>query len=1276
MFKKWIEEKKEKKDQAKREASRGSKEKKAFTDVLASFENNSKQAEDTQKKEKSVSRRTLSEKRRQERFRREELFRQQTAAEYGKGITTGLRNGRVNPEVQQAGNESQAKPHGNETASAKKQFEVTVSKSADTTVSRENNFRRQESITVSSGEEVTLNIGLSSEIMAGLNTGTRDFLAKDSSISSKNPILKGVDLSLPEVSAPITTSGRTLRIKRLPIGDFGFALRRSTFENDKSKTMHLVEPLGDKNSSGLMPGDRLIEVNGKNVESSTREAIIDMISASGDEVVLRVVTVPELADFSTRSANVETSPNQVSSGGRGFSFVRSSSMKKKRSKARTENEIASEMAWLDAEKVWLNHSEGFSAGRLINKKSESQDNSTCFVKLDHGGEVIEIDEEQISKANPPQYDRAEDLASLRHLNEAACLHTIRQRYGSNLIHTYGGPNLLVVNPIEEIGIYNDKVIDMFRGCKQEDMPPHIYAMAQTSYRNMQAMSMDQSIILLGRSGSGKTTNLKHLLHYYTTATASIHSGVTSQKIEAAMCLLDSFGSAKTYLCNSASRHALKVTLEYDVADLLIGVNMQSYLLEKTRVARRLIGESSFKIFYDLIFGCDEKLRKEFFLDANAKEDNCYVDITALGKHQSICADRWMQLQFALEALDISTEEAKGLWAPIAAIFHLGAAGVASGGTSGVSSFANQASAQKAASILGTTEVELSRIIFSSSTLSKMRPSPERGRADSSLSNNSDQIDSEGHTYQDALDGFVMGLYIETFSALIRLINRATSTTQKVNTTLQILDSPGFQDPISVHPKSHGASFEDLCFNYACEKLHWFLHFATFTNQIDRYNRENIDCNFDVEDMVPPNATISALDKLSTDRRSSHLQKPEPRGIFWILEDEAVRVMADDVGLVEKIVSEHGVSRDDSMVKPGEYSDTFKLAHLQKTVDVTYCTTGWLKRVKEHPTIKSAYTLLAESKKPHVADLYVGHRSGVLQVEIHRTRSVKKRSAHSPSMPAIKKNSACMFLKMQMDSLLETLRRTNCRFVHCFLPDVNAGVADGRSPASKSAVPMLDVPLLRKQFRSSRVLPGIRMYRQGYPEFLPFSEFRRRFDILLPRNERQQEPVLDEKQVVQKMIEFMELDSRSYRIGLSQIFFRSGCLAQLEDSRDEKLNDCILEFQAHCRGFIGRKKLKQMRVQQIALKCIQRNIRKYMAVKSWAWWRIYTKVLPLLDVHRTEEELKSKSSELGLYKVKVEKLENENKELIDTNNKLKKKVFMHFLQYFLTLRDLLIFELLS
>lgn len=338
MFKKWKErdndkDKKEKKEQAKRDASRGSKEKKTFTDVLASFENNSKEVEESQTKEKNSSRRTLSEKRRKERFKREELFRQQTAAEYGKGVSLGLRNGRVNLDSQQGGSDPQTVSQGVKRPPYTSQFEVTVSKSTGPPISHEKRIERQESIKVSRGEEVTVNVGLSSEIMAGLDTGTRDFLAKDSGLISKHAIPKGVDLSLPEVVAPVTASGRVLHIKRLPIGDFGFALRRSTSESDKSKMIHLVEPLGDENYTGLMPGDRLLEVNGENVENSTREAIIDMISASGDEVILRVMTVPELADFSTRSAVVEAAKsNQISPGGRGFSFVRSSSMKKKRSK--------------------------------------------------------------------------------------------------------------------------------------------------------------------------------------------------------------------------------------------------------------------------------------------------------------------------------------------------------------------------------------------------------------------------------------------------------------------------------------------------------------------------------------------------------------------------------------------------------------------------------------------------------------------------------------------------------------------------------------------------------------------------------------------------------------------------------------------------------------------------------------------------------------------------------------------------------------------------------
>ena len=97
-------------------------------------------------------------------------------------------------------------------------------------------------------------------------------------------------------------------------------------------------------------------------------------------------------------------------------------------------------------------------------------------------------------------DLVEDICQLKHLNEASVLHCLRQRYANNLIHTRAGPSLIVVNPMAPLSLYSEKVVSMFRGCKSEDMPPHIYSTSQSAYRNMLETRRDQSLIFLGRSG--------------------------------------------------------------------------------------------------------------------------------------------------------------------------------------------------------------------------------------------------------------------------------------------------------------------------------------------------------------------------------------------------------------------------------------------------------------------------------------------------------------------------------------------------------------------------------------------------------------------------------------------------------------------------------------------------------------------------------------------------------------------------------------------------------
>ncbi|KAL2721684.1 unconventional myosin-XVIIIa-like isoform X3, partial [Vespula maculifrons] len=122
----------------------------------------------------------------------------------------------------------------------------------------------------------------------------------------------------------------------------------------------------------------------------------------------------------------------------------------------------------------------------------------------------------------------------------------------------------------------------------------------------------------------------------------------------------------------------------------------------------------------------------------------------------------------------------------------------------------------------------------------------------------------------------------------------------------------------------------------------------------------------------------------------------------------------------------------------------------------------------------------------------------------------------------------------------------------------------------------------------------------------------------------------------------------------QIFFRSGTLERLEAQRDEKLTGHIILLQARCRGYLARRKLNTLKLQDLAVRCIQRNVRKLMSVREWPWWRLYVKVAPLLNVHRTEDQLKARTEELEVLRAKVERLEQERNHLKHDNDKLEAK----------------------
>uniref|UniRef100_A0AAV2J1F9 Myosin motor domain-containing protein n=1 Tax=Knipowitschia caucasica TaxID=637954 RepID=A0AAV2J1F9_KNICA len=297
-----------------------------------------------------------------------------------------------------------------------------------------------------------------------------------------------------------------------------------------------------------------------------------------------------------------------------IALLQSSHAAADRSQVKTEEQIAAEKDWYGSEKVWLVHKDGFSLATVVKTEAGALPEGKVKIRLEHDGSILDVDEDDIEKANPPSFDRSEDLASLLYLNESSVMNCLRQRYGGNLIHTYAGPNTVVINPLSMPSMYSEKVMHMFKGCRREDMAPHIYSVAQRAYRNLLTTRQDQSIVLLGKSGSGKTTNTQHLVQYLVSIAGSTGKIFSAEKWQAVYTILEAFGNSSTSMNSNASRFSHVVSLDFDQAGQVSSASIQTMLLEKLRVSRRPESESTFNVFYFLLSGADSSLRTELHLN--------------------------------------------------------------------------------------------------------------------------------------------------------------------------------------------------------------------------------------------------------------------------------------------------------------------------------------------------------------------------------------------------------------------------------------------------------------------------------------------------------------------------------------------------------------------------------------------------------------------------------------------------------------------------------------
>ncbi|XP_057206274.1 unconventional myosin-XVIIIa isoform X8 [Triplophysa rosa] len=1107
------------------------------------------------------------------------------------------------------------------------------------------------------------------------------------------------DLRLPAVVPPQTPEVRELVLQRRNTGDFGFSLRRTTMLDRGTdggvyrRVVHFAEPgAGTKDLAlGLVPGDRLVEINGRNVENKNRDEIVEMIRQSGDTVQLKVQPILELSELSqcwlrnTEGLRREAFDGQVEEDP--VAILKADHAAAAHPKVKTEEQIAAEQAWYGSEKVWLVHKDGFSLATVVKTEVGSLPEGKVKIKLEHDGTVLDVDEDDVEKANPPSFDRCEDLATLLYLNESSVMHSLRQRYGGNLIHTYAGPNTVIINPISAPSMYSEKVMHMFKGCRREDTAPHIYAVAQFAYRNLLTTRQDQSIVLLGKSGSGKTTNCQHLVQYLVSIAGSTGKIFTAEKWQAVYTILEAFGNSATSMNANASRFSQIVSLDFDQAGQVASASIQTMLLEKLRVVKRPETESTFNVFYYMMAGADSTLRTELHFNHFAENSAFGIVSPSKSEDKQRSSQQFTKLQAAMKVLGISSEEQKALWLILGAIYHLGAAGAtkAEADEAGRKQFARHEWAQKAAYLLGCSLEELSSSIFKHQPKGTLQRSTSfrQGPDDVGAGDNS----APKITALECLEAMASGLYSELFTLVISLVNRALKSSQHSLCSLLIVDTPGFQNP-KLAKRDRGATFEELCHNYAQERLQTLFHERTFVQELERYKEENIELALDdIESST--SLSVAAIDQASTQALVRTLARTdEARGLLWLMEEEALQPGGSEETLLERLFTYYSPAEGDSkgptLLLKSEKLHHFLLGHSHGTDWVEYDARGWLSHAKQNPASQNAAILLQDSQKKNISGLFMGRSGGgtVLsgsiagleggsQLALRRATSMRK--TFTTGVAAVKKKSLCIQIKLQVDALLDTVRRSRVHFVHCLLPKAEALTGDlkvlgGPSPRSgetdahgescETGLMQLDVCLLRAQLRGSKLLDALRIYRQGYPDHLVFSEFRRRFDVLTPhltKKHGRNYIVTDERRAVEELLESLELEKSSYHMGLSRVFFRAGVLSKLEEQRDIQTRRNITLFQAACRGYLARQAFKKRKIQDLAIRCIQKNIKKNRGVKGWPWWKVFTTVRPLIEVQLTEEQIRGKDEEIQQLKLKLEKVEKERNELRLNSDRLESKI---------------------
>ncbi|CAL0328901.1 unnamed protein product [Lupinus luteus] len=274
------------------------------------------------------------------------------------------------------------------------------------------------------------------------------------------------------------------------------------------------------------------------------------------------------------------------------------------------------------------------------------------------GKVMKVARSELLPANPDILDGVDDLIKLSYLNEPSVLHNLKFRYSKEIIYSKAGPILIALNPFKDLQIYGNDHVSGY-GQKFSDSH-HVYALADAAYNDMIKDELNQSIIISGESGSGKTETAKIVIQYLA-ALGGGNCGIENEILQT-NCILEAFGNAKTSRNENSSRFGRLIEIHFS--------SMGKICRAKSRVVQLGSSERSYHIFYQLCAGASSGLKER--LNLRSVSDYKYLNQSDC---MTICnvddAKKFQQLTKALDTVRICEDDQELIFKMLAAILWLG-----------------------------------------------------------------------------------------------------------------------------------------------------------------------------------------------------------------------------------------------------------------------------------------------------------------------------------------------------------------------------------------------------------------------------------------------------------------------------------------------------------------------------------------------------------------------------------------------------------------------------